>query len=300
AANVTVKANYIDVYNVSVESGTADKQQVSEGETVTVTAAEMEAKRFTNWTSEDNIEFADPAAATTTFTMPAANVTVKANYIDVYNVSVESGTADKQQAAEGETVTVTAAEREGELFYRWNSGDDILFDQPYNKTTTFVMPAKDIQVSATYEKLYTIEIEGGHADVSETTFGKIVNITADVPDGYIFSKWESSDVLFSDENSLETSFSMPSKNVMIKAIFISDVAIDDAEGNIGILYPNPAYDYVCLSGTAENIPVKIYSADGHLVITIEKYNGESVNITSLLPGTYYVKVENKTFPFIKK
>ncbi|MDD6210675.1 MAG: Ig-like domain-containing protein, partial [Bacteroidales bacterium] len=85
-------------YTLTVQDGTVQggNSQIEEESVVTIVAnLDGNGKRFTGWTSEDNIEFADPAAATTTFTMPAANVTVKANYIDVYNVSVESGTADK-------------------------------------------------------------------------------------------------------------------------------------------------------------------------------------------------------------
>lgn len=52
----------------------------AEGDTVTVTANDRSGYTFTGWSSEDGVGFADSKAKTTTFTMPAKSVTVKANY----------------------------------------------------------------------------------------------------------------------------------------------------------------------------------------------------------------------------
>ena len=67
------------LYTVTVTDGTGGGEY-AEGDTVTVTANERNGYTFTGWSSEDGIAFADSKAKTTTFTMPARSVTVKANY----------------------------------------------------------------------------------------------------------------------------------------------------------------------------------------------------------------------------
>ena len=66
-------------YTVTVTDGTGGGEY-AEGDTVTVTANDRSGYTFTGWSSEDGVGFADSKAKTTTFTMPAKSVTVKANY----------------------------------------------------------------------------------------------------------------------------------------------------------------------------------------------------------------------------
>ncbi len=67
-------------YTVTVTDGTGGGEYAG-GDTVTVTANERNGYTFTGWSSEDSVAFADSKAKTTTFTMPAKSVTVRANYI---------------------------------------------------------------------------------------------------------------------------------------------------------------------------------------------------------------------------
>ena len=66
-------------YTVTVTDGTGSGEY-AEGDTVTVTADERNGYTFTGWSSGDGVAFADSKAKTTTFTMPAKAVAVKANY----------------------------------------------------------------------------------------------------------------------------------------------------------------------------------------------------------------------------
>ena len=54
--------------------------EYSEGETVTIKAGERSGYQFGGWTSNRDVAFADASSATTTFTMPNADVTVTANW----------------------------------------------------------------------------------------------------------------------------------------------------------------------------------------------------------------------------
>lgn len=67
----------------------ADKTtNVHYGETVTLSADEPDGYAFVDWTTEDEVTFS-PNAATkgATFTMPASNVTVQANYHQIYTIT---------------------------------------------------------------------------------------------------------------------------------------------------------------------------------------------------------------------
>ena len=71
-----------ETYTVKVIDGFADNLEYEQGETVTITANEApEGKVFAGWTTDDeNITFADINQATTTFIMPANDVTVTATF----------------------------------------------------------------------------------------------------------------------------------------------------------------------------------------------------------------------------
>lgn len=117
---VTATANYEEIeYTVTVNGGTG-AGTYKEGDSVTITATVPTGKRFVEWTSESGITFADKTSVTTTFTMLAGDVTVTANYEDIeYTITVNGGAADKTKAKYGESVTVTAEDKEGKEFVGW-------------------------------------------------------------------------------------------------------------------------------------------------------------------------------------
>ena len=86
SANTTVKAVWEDIeYTVTVTNGTASPSQAAAGATVTLTANRAPSGQvFDKWVSESgNVTLADATSATTTFTMPAGNVTAKATYKNI-------------------------------------------------------------------------------------------------------------------------------------------------------------------------------------------------------------------------
>ena len=147
---VTATANYEDIeYTVAVNGGTADKAKAIYGETVTITATVPTGKRFVEWTSESGITFADKTSVTTTFSMPAGDVTVTANYEDIeYTITVNGGAADKTKAKYGESVTVTAEDKEGKEFVGWQdaSGKTVSTQKEY----TFVVKGEMV-LTAVYQ-----------------------------------------------------------------------------------------------------------------------------------------------------
>lgn len=67
------------------------------------------------------------------------------------------------------------------------------------------------------------------------------------------------------------------------------------------LYPNPSSDFIRItSDQKETLKVKIFSAEGRLVLTGTYQPGEDIAISSLREGFYLVQVNTATLKLIKK
>ncbi|MCC8102396.1 MAG: hypothetical protein LIP11_09140 [Clostridiales bacterium] len=85
SADVALTAVYKQVqYTVTVENGSTSQTSYYYGDTVTISSNyPASGKEFSTWTATSgNVTFADSSRATTTFTMPASDVTVSATYED--------------------------------------------------------------------------------------------------------------------------------------------------------------------------------------------------------------------------
>ena len=116
---VTVPESGVVSYSLTVNNGTGGGVYV-EGASVTITADEpATGKKFSGWTIK-GISGLDTTQTSLTFNMPAGDVTVTANYEDIeYTITVNGGAADKTKAKYGESVTVTAEDKEGKEFVGW-------------------------------------------------------------------------------------------------------------------------------------------------------------------------------------
>lgn len=94
---------------------------------------------------------------------------------DLYTVDVLGGTADKQFAKKGETVTLTATPVEGQEFKGWSSlSGSVTFSDSSAETTTFTMPSSNVTVKANYglaSDLESIPMPNLLADISTENFG---------------------------------------------------------------------------------------------------------------------------------
>ena len=192
------------------------------GTTVNITATAPTGYAFSNWTSSD-VTLTNASSSSTTFVMPANDVTVTANYIVTdYTVTV-NGTNGTHNASVpggnfniGETVALTATPDTGYTFSSWtvNSGDVTI------SNNSFTMPANDVTVTANYTvNSYNVTVKGDGTETGDGVkdYGSTVNITATAPTGYTFSNWTSSDVTLTNASSSSTSFVMPNNAVTITA-----------------------------------------------------------------------------------
>ena len=219
---VTVTAHFepIPTNVVTVVGGTGGGD-FGEGVTVTINATVPTGHRFVRWESDPAVNLANAASATTTFVMPANDVTVTALFesIPAYTVTVLGGTGGGNFEV-GEVISITATVPPGFRFVRWESGPAVNLANATSATTTFVMPANDVTVTATFEPIpaYTVTVVGGMGggDFAE---GETVSFTAIVPPGYVFVRWEADPAVnLANATSANTSFVMPANNVTVTAI----------------------------------------------------------------------------------
>jgi hypothetical protein len=155
---VTVTATYRPqiFYSINVEGGTSVTSTAANGGIVTITAnPPIPGKIFDRWTTTADMLFTDEYKSTTTFKMIAEEVTVTANYIDAsppFPVTVINGTTDTPDAVAGVYVTITANEpEEGKVFDKWTTDSSITFANSGASSTTFIMIAEAVTVTATYK-----------------------------------------------------------------------------------------------------------------------------------------------------
>ena len=148
AENVTFKATYLTIekFEIVVAGGTTDKSSAKAGETIAITANPAPTgKVFDKWTCETagvTIEFASATNSETTFVMPAANIEIKAHFRDIeaapsIEIKVNGGTGAGTYK-EGESVTVTAEDKDGKVFAGWKdeSGKTVSEEKSYTFTVT--------------------------------------------------------------------------------------------------------------------------------------------------------------------
>ncbi|WP_343247140.1 InlB B-repeat-containing protein [Diplocloster hominis] len=159
------------------------------------------------------------------FLMPEGDVNITGTFEPAprYMVIVTDGTGSGEYG-EGDQVSITADNApEGKEFDRWISSD-VEIEQPEEESTTFIMIAQDVTVTATYKdvpvigKSYKVTVKGGSGS-GDFEEGAAVEIVADDLEGKRFVKWMSDDVEFADAVSGKTSFIMPGKDVTVEAVF---------------------------------------------------------------------------------
>ena len=158
-------------YAVTVTGGTATIAagtpitRAMEGVEVTVTAQAPAGTHFVKWVVKaGGVTLANETSATTTFIMPANDVTIEAecaeNPVESYTLTVIKGTASvaagtpiTDKIEQNTVVTVTAdAPETGKVFDKWVvlEGNVTLADAT-KATTTFTMPGNDVKIEATYK-----------------------------------------------------------------------------------------------------------------------------------------------------
>ena len=236
--NVTLTPNYKQYYTITsddaaviikVDDVAADK--ALKGQTIKAWAPNKDGWEFEKWeaTGVDLGNWVNKNWIT--FEMPESNVTLNPQYAKLHAIEVVNGKANITSAKEGTKVTVTAEDRLGYEFARWEilEGDAELENEK-NMTATVTVKGTNVKVKAVYKELHGIAIEGGTFTVNGDTaatakMGDAIVATADADadhPGQKFSHWEVTGVDGLTEEQLENvplEFTMPRGEVTLKAVF---------------------------------------------------------------------------------
>lgn len=232
AEDVFLRANFNTIkYTVTVTGANGSPSgsgTYTIDEIVSLSPNPDEGYGFVRWEINPSISISNNK-----FTMPASDVTVTAIYDAIeYTVNVTAkdnagNPTGSGQYVAGQEVLLSPEPKEGYTFRFWTSSM-IITD---NK---FIMPTNNVEVVGHYTNVYTVTVYGENGAPTgggEIAFGDTVNLTPNPNDGYQFVRWE---VESGDVTIEGNSFTMPPRNVRIKAVFKTiettfseDIYIDD-------------------------------------------------------------------------
>ena len=253
AGEVQVEAKYKALQSITVNDGTytvngATTTEAVKGDKIVATANPApEGEKFVGWdvVGVDGLTNEQKAASPIEFDMPKNGVELTAQYKTLRNIVVNNGTytvngTDDKQAVEGDKINIKAAERPGYQFVRWEVvTDNVTITGVNNEEATFTMPNENVELKARYNKLYTITVDGGHADVTSALTGKEITVDADVPDGKKFMGWKADGITLTpaQQQSKHITFFMPEGNVTLTAEYktLHTVTVIGANGTSTVL-----------------------------------------------------------------
>ena len=243
----------VDTYTVSESKYTLTVDDKSTehvaGEKLSFTADEKDGYTFTGWKVTGLPTDVDTTKATISFTMPANNVTLKAQYtenapktykLDVTDAQVTlkdgSAVADLTAVSVGTELKATADEdTETSVFKSWNcTGLELTEEQRTARVVYFTMPDHDVNLKAEFvtptnklevtDAKVTLKDGGAVADLTAVPVGTELKATADEDtETSVFKNWNCTGLELTEEQrtAREIYFTMPDHDVNLKAEFVT-------------------------------------------------------------------------------
>ena len=247
----------VDTYTVSESKYTLTVDDKSTehvaGEKLSFTADEKDGYTFTGWKVTGLPTDVDTTKATISFTMPANNVTLKAQYtenapktykLDVTDAQVPlkdgSAVADLTAVSVGTELKATADEdTETSVFKSWNcTGLELTEEQSTARVLEFTMPDHDVNLTAAFvtptkpePKTYKVSVSNAKitlkdgsdvADLKAVPMGTELKATADEDtETRVFKNWNCTGLELTEEQRTahEIYFTMPDHDVELTAVF---------------------------------------------------------------------------------
>ena len=217
------------------------------GEKLSFTADEKDGYTFTGWKVTGLPTDVDTTKATISFTMPANNVTLKAQYtenapktykLDVSGAQVTlkdgSDVADLTAVSVGTELKATADEdTETSVFKNWScTGLDLTEEQSTARVVYFTMPDHDVNLKAEFvtptnklevtDAQVTLKDGGAVADLTAVPVDTELKVIADEDtETSVFKNWSCTGLELTEEQSTAhvLEFKMPAQDVKLTAVF---------------------------------------------------------------------------------
>ena len=233
------------------------------GEKLSFTADEKDGYTFTGWKVTGLPTDVDTTKATISFTMPANNVTLKAQYtenapktykLDVTDAQVTlkdgSAVADLTAVSVGTELKATADEdTETSVFKSWNcTGLELTEEQSTARVVYFTMPDHDVNLKAEFvtptnklevtDAKVTLKDGGAVADLTAVPVGTELVATADEDtETSVFKNWNCTGLELTEEQRTArvVYFTMPDHDVNLVAEFVTPTKPDPAPENYKLI-----------------------------------------------------------------
>ena len=258
----------VDTYTVSESKYTLTVDDKSTehvaGEKLSFTADEKDGYTFTGWKVTGLPTDVDTTKATISFTMPANNVTLKAQYTEnapkTYKLDVSDATitlkdggavADLKAVPMGTELVATAPEKDGYTFTGWKVTGLSADVDTTKATISFTMPANNVTLKAQYTenapKTYKLDVSGAQvtlkdgsavADLMAVPVGTELKATADEDtETSVFKNWSCTGLELTEEQRTArvVYFTMPDHDVNLKAEFVTPTKPDPAPENYKLI-----------------------------------------------------------------
>ena len=257
----------VDTYTVSESKYTLTVDDKSTehvaGEKLSFTADEKDGYTFTGWKVTGLPTDVDTTKATISFTMPANNVTLKAQYtenapktykLDVTDAQVTlkdgSAVADLTAVSVGTELKATADEdTETSVFKSWNcTGLELTEEQSTARVVYFTMPDHDVNLVAEFvtptnklevtDAKVTLKDGGAVADLTAVPVGTELKATADEDtETSVFKNWNCTGLELTEEQRTArvVYFTMPDHDVNLVAEFVTPTKPDPAPENYKLI-----------------------------------------------------------------
>ena len=193
---ITIPAIYTLTVNLNGGSGSTTGGEYPAGEVVNIDAGSRSNYRFNGWTSSTGGSFADASSASTTFTMPAGNVTITANwqydppYIpptkpDGPSTGTSDGWTDIQDeiadAEDGDTITIDMngeTEVPGDI---WEAiaGKDVTVILDMGEDISWTVDGSDVPTATSFSSMdfgVDMNTSGISVDVINTVTGEVSSV----------------------------------------------------------------------------------------------------------------------------
>ena len=183
SANTTLYAQWRDInYTVTMAQSPAAGAELTGGTTtahyngtINISTTVPDGYRFNGWTASPSVTFASASSTSTSFTMPANNVTVTANFVQTHTVSWKSNGADYVSPVTYDHGTALVlpvgtpsapAGCSSKTFVGWTSDDEITVAT--STRPTIISAGGAVNANATYRAVFADRV-GGSGDVTFTS-----------------------------------------------------------------------------------------------------------------------------------
>ena len=263
------------------------------GAVIQISATPSPQARFVSW-NDGNTDNPRNITVTGDVTYTAKFEALQNYTITVVSANPAMGTAEGGGTfLEGTVINISATPLAGYYFIGWNDGNA---DNPRSITVT-ANETYVAQFGTNPVQTYTLTVmcnssEGSTIGSGTYTAGSTTTIAAIPNSGYLFDKWQ--------DNVTENPRQVIVNSDMTFVAFFKGTGVNENEGHLMVLYPNPANDYVRLEGIEANSEVRIYNAMGALVKVLNANPNEEIGISELSDGLYVLRCGNATLRFVKK